>query len=226
MITTNLEHPNEEALERYLLSRSEDQEVEVLETHILACEKCILRLETLESQIINLKTALAGLDQEQIQRALNPGRRTWTSWLTVPTLSWASAAAVTFMVGLAVIPHSGEHNPQLVPTNPLAAAGELAACDGSDANLSACRGNKTPSFPGDRPLVLRLSTTDIPKGSVDVQVVSGLGAEVWQGQATVSEERAEVRLPRIAQPGPYFLRLYTRTSGTRELAREFRMEIK
>ena len=60
MTNPYLEHPSEEALERFLLNRSEESEVEILETHVLACESCITRLETLESDLITLKTALVG----------------------------------------------------------------------------------------------------------------------------------------------------------------------
>ncbi len=231
MTNPYLEHPNEEALERFLLQRSEENELEVLETHILACETCITRLETLELQITDLKAALVTAEEQRIQKELNPARSSWKSWFTVPTLSWAGAACAALAVGLAVIPHYTQHNLQLSSAKSgEVAEGDLSACrgaDGADTSLATCRGTETAILPEGRPLDLRLDTTDIPQGPVDVQVVNGAGADVWQGQTTVSNERAEVRLPEISQPGTYFLRFYAPSaSAEHELLREFRFEVK
>ena len=226
-----LDHPNEEALERFLLQRSDENELEVLETHILACEVCITRLETLELQITNLKAALVTAEEQRIQKELHSARSSWKSWFRVPSLSWAGAACAALAVGLAVVPHYTQHNLQLstVKSNEVA-EGDLSACrgaDSSDASLATCRGMETATLPQRRPLDLRLDTTDIPQGPVDVQVVNGAGADVWQGQTTVSNERAEVRLPEISQPGTYFLRFYAPSaSAEHELLREFRFEVK
>jgi hypothetical protein len=48
----------EEALERFLLHQSRDEELEVLESHILACESCVTRLEDLEVWLAVTKLAL------------------------------------------------------------------------------------------------------------------------------------------------------------------------
>ncbi|MBV8864552.1 MAG: hypothetical protein JO210_04035 [Acidobacteriaceae bacterium] len=225
-----LDHPNEEALERFLLQRSEESELEVLETHILACETCITRLETLELQIANLKAALATAEEQAIQKELNRERFSWKSWFTVSSLSWAGAACAALAVGLAVVPLYTQHNLKLSNANSgEIAEGDLSACRGAglDTNLATCRGAETTTLPEGRPLDLRLDTTDIPQGPVDVQVVNGAGADVWQGQTTVTDEHARVRLPEISQPGTYFLRFYAPSaSAEHELLREFRFEVK
>ena len=56
------EHPSEEALERFLLNMSPEEEVEGFETHILACGYCIEQLETLETQIAATRLALQTLE--------------------------------------------------------------------------------------------------------------------------------------------------------------------
>ncbi len=212
------------------MHRSEDQELEVLETHILACATCITRLESLELQISTLKQALATAEEERIRRELNPAKSSWRSWLTIPTLSWAGGACAALALGLAVVPHLVQHGIPTTASNQMQVAeGDLSACNGSDSdtNLATCRGVETATLPEGRPLDLRLDTTDIPQGLVDVQVVNGAGTEVWQGRTTVRKERAEVRLPQIARPGPYFLRFYAPSASTeRELLREFRFEVK
>ena len=63
-----LEHPTEEALERFLLHQSQEAEIEIVETHILACESCVERLEVLETHIAATKIALA-----ELQRAVYLG---------------------------------------------------------------------------------------------------------------------------------------------------------
>jgi hypothetical protein len=222
------EHPNEEALERFLLNRSENEELESLETHILACESCIGRLETLELQIADLKTALTLSEEARIQRELNKNQQPfWKRWLTIPSLSWAGAACAALALGLTVLPHSILRNRDIAATT-RAAVGDLSACSGSDIDsLASCRDSETTVLPENRPLDLRLATTDIPAGPVDVQVVTSNGSQIWQGQSTVSHEHAEVKLPGISRPGPYFLRFYAQGPAVdRELLREFRFEVK
>ncbi len=222
------DHPSEEALERFLLNRSENEELELLETHILACESCISRLETLELHITDLKTALTLSEEARIQRELNKNQQPfWKGWFTVSSLSWAGAACAALALGLAVLPHSILRNRNAVPSME-AVRGDLTACSGSDIDsLASCRGLDTAVLPENRPLELRLATTDIPAGPVDVQVVASNGSEIWQGRSAVSNEHAEVRLPGISRPGPYFLRFYAQGSGVeRELLREFRFEVK
>ena len=94
---TYFDHPNEEALERFLLQRSDENELEVLETHILACEVCITRLETLELQITNLKAALVTAEEQRIQKELHSARSSWKSWFRVPLLivGWGGLRCVS-----------------------------------------------------------------------------------------------------------------------------------
>ena len=229
MTDSYLEHPNEETLERFLLNRSEDQELEVVETHILACESCITRLENLELQINDLKVALANWEEQRIQNELNPKRSAWKSWFSMPNLSWAGAACAALIFGLTFIPQSLHKSPYSSASSQVAER-DLSACvgsNGSDTDLTTCRGVEVATLPENRPLNLRLDATDIPEGPVDVQVVGSDGSEIWQGQTTVSNQRAQVKVPQISQPGPYFLRFYAPGAGTeRELLREFRFEIK
>ena len=228
MTNPNLEHPTEEALERYLLERTNEQELESLETHILACESCITRLETLEPEIVSLKSALVDFEEARIQNELNPSRSSWKNWFTIPTLSWAGAAAAALGIGLAVVPHSMQRLSSAPSVQ--VAEGDLAGChdsNGTDMTLSACRGTETTTLPGGHPLHLRLDAADIQQHKVDVQVVNGTGSEIWQGQTTVSNERAEIDMPQISKPGSYFLRFYAPSANSeRELLREFRFEVK
>jgi hypothetical protein len=52
------DHKDDEALERFLLNMSSEEELEILESHIIACGYCIERLETLETDIGAIRLAL------------------------------------------------------------------------------------------------------------------------------------------------------------------------
>ena len=230
MTNPYLEHPNEEALERFLLNRSGDQELEVLETHILACESCVTRLESLELELAHLKESLTFAEEQRIEKALHPSK-TWKDWFSLPNLSWAGAACAALAVGLVVVPHSlHKLSPGAASNSLTVAEGDLSACrgaDGASADLATCRGTETATLPQNHPLDLKVDTTDIQPGPVDVQVVNGNGGEVWKGAAAVDHERARVQLPGLVEPGAYFLRLYARTVGSEhELLREYRFEVK
>ncbi len=228
MTNPNLEHPTEEALERYLLQRTDEQELESLETHILACESCITRLEILEPEMLTLKAALVESEEARIQNELHPSRSFWKDWFSIPRLSWAGAAVAALGIGLAVVPHSMQR--LSAPHSVQVAEGDLTGCqqsNGTDLTLAACRGTETTTLPGGHPLHLRLEATDIQQRQVDVQVVNGTGSQIWQGETTVNNERAEINMPEITKPGSYFLRFYAPSANSeRELLREFRFEVK
>ena len=200
-----LEHPTEEALERFLMQHSQEEELEILETHILACASCIARLENLEMQIAATKIALRELQQTSRQEVRSSEKRSWKAWFSVPTLSWVGAAAV-LLLGVAVIPLSTP----------------------KDVTLSAYRGSEAPSVPKWHPLHMRLNGEDLTAGPVAVQVVDQEGADVWSGKSTVSHDQVEVNLPRINKTGSYFLRLYSSAANNAsgELLREFVFEVK
>jgi hypothetical protein len=206
MRNTYLEHPTEEALERFIMKRSSEDELEVLETHILACDACVGRLENLELQISMLKEALADFEADRIQKEMAaPTRSSWKSWLSVPTLSWAGAAVAALAIGVAIIPTS-------VPRS---------------YNLSATRGAASTVLPEGKALDLHLDTTDIQQGTLQAEIVNASGAPVWKGSASVHSESAEVKVPEIGQSGTYFLRLYSDESAAdRELLREYRFDVK
>jgi hypothetical protein len=224
-----LEHPNETTLERFLLQQSASAELEAVETHILVCESCITRLEALEISLATLQSALLAFETERIQKERHASRTTtiWNKWFTMPTLSWAGATCAALALGLAVVPSELQQSISVERTVTHFAEGALSACNTSTASLlSACRGFEAAILPSDRPMRLRVDTTDLTPGPIQVQLVSSIGKEVWRGTTTVRNEQAKVELPQIAKAGVYFLRLYTQIAIADEgLLREFRFEI-
>ena len=208
MENSYFEHPTEEALERFLLSQCKEEELDVVETHVLACESCVARLEALETEIATMKVALAQLETERREKeAAKALRPSWRDWFTVPTLSWAGAgAAAALAVGMFVVP-------QFVPT---------------EVSLSAYRGVEVPVVPEGRPLHLHLNANDLAAGPITVEVVNSQGAEIWKGDSTVNHDAVDVSVPRIKETGGHFLRLYAagQANSDSALLREFAFEVK
>jgi hypothetical protein len=192
------EHPSEEALERFLLHRSQDDELEFVETHILACELCVTQLETLEVQIAATKMALRDLAAAPTGKAPK-----WKSWFTVPKLSWATAAAAL-------------------------ACGAIVFSIPRDVTIAAYRGSETPIVSEWRPLRLHLNAADLPEGPVTVELVDKSGSTVWKGLSVIQHDEVNVTLPRIKQAGPHFVRLYApvQSDAQSELLREFPLQVK
>lgn len=203
-----LEHPNEEALERFLLRRSEEPEIEMVETHILACDACVERLEILETQIAATKIALQEFQMQAERKASarekRPwrGNRSWKPGFGTAGLSFAGAVAcLALVVGL--------FSPAQV-------------------HLSAYRGIETPLVPEWRPLHMHLNATDLANGPVAVQLVNGEGAEIWKGASAIRNDQVDVNMPRLTKTGNYFVRLYEPSKGGAEgdLLREFAFRVK
>jgi hypothetical protein len=209
MQNTKPNHPTEDELERFVLNRNTEQELEAVETHILACESCVTRLEHLEFQISVTKLALLDLSREQLAKAALPDESSWRTWFSVPKLSLTGAVAAVALA-LMVVPAF------LPPRAPVA-----------QVKLSTFRGEETSIVPAGHSLDIHLSTTDLAEGSVLVTVVDIHGTEVWKGRAAIRNEQAEVVVPPITERGAHFLRLYgpTQANSDSDLLREFAFQV-
>jgi hypothetical protein len=211
MQDTYFEHPAEEALERYLLNRCHEDELETVETHLLACESCVSRLENLKLEITAMKQALAQWQEEEAMRSAKIVQPFgWRRWFAVPKLAWAVAVAA-LALSITLVPHFRNLN------------GETA-----NVNLSAYRGLETVFVPQGRALHITLNAEDLPSGGAEVSLVDSNGATVWSGPAQIHDNRAVVTVPRIQQAGAYFVRLSSKSSGGTEpeLLREFSITVR
>jgi hypothetical protein len=197
------DHPSEEALESFLLNRLSEAELEIVETHILACEFCVEQLETLEALIAATKSITVEPETRQIHLRLAHTSRTWQEQFSFFKLSLAGAfSALTIGAILFSVPH--------------------------EVNLSAYRGRETPIVATWRPLRLNLNATDLAEGPVVVELVDNSGASVWKGSSVIRNDEVKVTLPRITAPGPHFVRLYNpiQRDARSELLREFTFQVK
>ena len=210
MQDTYLDHPNDEALERFLLHHANEEELEVVETHILACESCVTRLEDLEFLIATTKLALQEVRNEQLAKQIAKQQQTssWKSWFTVPRLSWAGGLAV-FALGVALVPQLTQQHP-------------------ADVALSAYRGLDVSTVPEGRPLHVSLNANDLGSGPVTVELVDGQGLRLWQGSTDIQNNKVDISIPQIRQIGTHFIRLYSPKpgNGEGELLREFAFQVK
>ncbi len=202
MQNSYLEHPPEETLERFLLNQSQEEELEVVETHILACESCVSKLEALEIQIGAMKLALAELQGKQRAKEIAKARNPWKNWFTVPKLSWASATAVLALALFVFVPRN--------------------------VDLTSYRGSGNVIVPAGHPLRLHLNANDLPEGPVTVEIVDATGTQIWKGAAAIRHDRVDVAVPSIREHGSHFLRLYAPARGNSEggLLREFAFKTK
>jgi hypothetical protein len=209
MQNTKPDHPTEDELERFVLNRSTETELEGMETHILACPSCVTRLEDLEFEISVTKLALRDFQREQLAKTALPRETSWKTWFTVPKLSLTGAVAAAAL-GLVVAPAF------LTDRAPVA-----------QVRLSAFRGEGTFTVPSRHQLDIHLNSADLAEGPVLVAVVDIRGGEVWKGKATIHDEQAEVIVSPISERGAHFLRLYApnQASPDSDLLREFAFQV-
>jgi hypothetical protein len=202
----NPDHPSEDSLERFLLNRCEVDELEIVETHIFACEACVTRLETLELTIEATKLALQNLQIEQAAKIAHstPGRAAWLRWLTLPRLTFAGAAlaACTFAISFVSVPR--------------------------DVTLVANRGDEITQASVWLPIYLHLYARDLPSGPLSVDIVDAQGTKVWEGEATVQKEKINVKAGRLTTPGQYFVRVFSQSAQDADsgLLREYSIQAK
>jgi hypothetical protein len=198
-------HPSDYALEEYLFGRHTEHDLENVETHVLACESCVSKLELLETDIAALKLALCDLSNHSSNAQ---PYRSIGNWVSVPPLAWATLAV---LLALCVsLPKIAQHGTPI-----------------TEVTLHAYRGSEIAVVPVHHSALLRMDALDLPAETVSVQLVDIYGKELWAGHSSVKDDQAEVILPAQPNTGTYFLRFYgPLTSSTdTSLLREFVFEV-
>lgn len=200
----SLEHPGVELLERFALNTCSEDELELVETHIMACESCVCALENLELEIAVIKLAL----QQSLERDAAAARTQaehatsgWKSWFTVPRLSWAGAglAACAFCL-LAFMP-----------------AKVQTQSERGSANVTV--------VPEWRSTTITLVDAGLPDSAVRAELVDENGSVMWSSAANSRNGKVSLSLPRITHSGRYYARLYS-VDAEHELLGEFPLEVR
>jgi hypothetical protein len=202
-----LEHPGEEVLERFVMHQSGEEELEVVETHILACDSCVARLESLEIEIAATKLALQEIKRKEAMQSQVAAARqaSWRSWFTMPRLSFAGGLAA-IALGILIAPQF--------------------RATAVDVNLYANRGQEVTQAPIAKPLHVVMNNVDLPNGTVLVKLVDDQGKEDWKGSAPVQKDQVAVNLPKLTEPGEYHLQVYDSGSSNANQLKEFAFEVK
>jgi anti-sigma factor RsiW len=207
-----LEHPEEEVLERFVLHQSGEEETEVVETHILACDSCVSRLEALEVEVAAMKLALQEIRKnEAVADVAARQKASGRNWFSLPKLSMAAGVAA-LALGLVVIPQL-RNGTGVLPV--------------AQVSLVANRGSEFTVVPKGRPLHVVLNANDLNEKQLEVRLVDANGTELWKGSIAVQQNRASVDLPKIDSTGEDYVRLYAPTTqGEPELLREFPLTVR
>jgi anti-sigma factor RsiW len=204
---TDLTHPSEDTLERFVMNQLDEAELDGVESHILGCNSCVTRVENLEIDVAAVKLALREFQEEQIAKEVAKQTAARKSWFTLPKLSFAGAAAATVIaVGL------GFSTSFFTP---------------AEVELSAFRGREVTTVPEWRPLHMHINARELPERAVRVEVVDTAGKEIWKGATSISHDQADVSLPAFRNSGDYLLRLYSSDGSQADnLLREFSFSVK
>ncbi|MBV8552499.1 MAG: hypothetical protein JOY54_14445 [Acidobacteriaceae bacterium] len=100
MTQPHLDHPDDEAIERFAMNRCEHDEQEAIDTHIIGCPWCVDRLEKLQDEILDIKVGGTLFLRSQAAR-----KRSWLKRWTIPSLSLAGLAALAAALVLLTSPH-------------------------------------------------------------------------------------------------------------------------
>lgn len=188
--SNSIHHPTEDALERFLLRQSDDAETEMIESHFLACEMCVERLEGLESVIPVMKVALESVLTEQRTKATVPTKESvgWFGWLTLPRVALAGGLAASAALVLSVsVPRKVE--------------------------VAANRGTETTTVSTWMPIQLKLDARDLSSGPVSVELVNAQGDQVWRGPAQIDNDNLQLPTVRLSSAGNYLARVFSATDG-------------
>jgi hypothetical protein len=203
-------HVGDEALERFILRHSDETELEVVETHILACDACVDRLEAMEIEIAATKLALRRIRQEKAMRSLAAARQTsWRRWFTMTRLSMAGAMAV-IALGIMIAPRFEQRNAPV-----------------AQLTLTSFRGQEIPTVPANTPVHAVFEASDLPAGALSAKLVDEQGKAAWEGTVQIQQTQASIKLPKIQKPGRYLLQLFSPgNTNQAEEVREFSFEVK
>ena len=171
------EHPSEEALERFLLNMSPEEELEILESHVLACGYCVDQLETLETQIAATRLALQKWKKQRIlKRSWLKLRVAGNGWFTIPTLSFAATGAV-------------------------AAAGQFYFRSRVTSPLRRIV-HETVVVVRRTSLHMHLNAAGLNPGAIAIELADFKGSIVWKGTSVIRHDPIDVSLPALHMAAP------------------------
>ncbi len=184
-------HGTDDQLEDYVFGRLPRPDLPALEEHLMICDACRDRLDSIEAITVGIRGA-PGSSQAVLKPASSLAD--WFSlprqWLRRPAFSVA-LGLVALLAVISIFPHGPT---KFVPVATL--------------QLTASRGEMPVIGPA-RELDLTLSDAPRDVGALTVEVVNATGKAVWSALAGSGAAGVQVKVERQFGPGDYFVRLYS-----------------
>lgn len=210
-------HPQDEALEAFVLERLPEQDLAGFEEHLLICETCQERVKDLDDYLPPLKWMLLQTQSDPKEFGVRHALGKLIGPITRPRrptviAAWASAMGAAALL-LYLFPAFG-----VPPRN----------SDGPAAfvTLAALRGGGEETMargPAQQPLELSMRLDDLSRSvPYRVEVVTATGRNAWSGPAQVSGATVSARISPGLRAGMYWARLY---ASNGELLREFGLRV-
>ena len=190
------QHTLQAVLGNYLLGRLEEPEKTAVEEHLLLCEACRQELDEQEFGYLVRESSRRIRSREEAA-AMRLRRHPRLAW------PWALAAGLAAVLFLS--------RPSVTTTY-------------SDVELQTMRGAPgTARAPAGHPLRLAIDLTELPaRPTLKLELVTAVGAPVFQASQTVTGDTLVVVIDRKLTPGIYWARLYDPDS---RLLREFGLRV-
>ncbi len=201
----NAGHPDEEAVEMYVMGKLDAHAIDQFEDHVLLCEACQHRVQVSETYFLSMRSAMAKAPAPEPEHSTI---RRLKDFFQMPTPVWAGAAAV---IAIAL---AGVVGTRFFTRSPVPVAVALTATRGETASIAA-----------HGPLDLNLDTRDLPSAeSYRVQMVNADGKSVWeQNQVSSAAGHLSIHVAKHLASGQYFVRIYGSNAGT---PREYAIQIR
>ena len=192
MDRNTLKHVGEERLEAYAMGTLAEDEVAVVEEHLLFCATCQDRLEELDGYTQAMRGAAKRIREEEVVAPATPGA--WgrvREWFHTPAPIWAGALAM-----LAVILMIGLRLQVQPPGSPV------------EVELHAIRGASAGTALAGHALRLRLDNRGVAEDAAwRVEIVDEEGTRVWIGTGSWTDSAVLASVDRSFTAGTYFVRL-------------------
>jgi methionine-rich copper-binding protein CopC len=201
---TNTPHLSEEAIEKYILGRMAEPEVDALEQHLLLCEFCRDQVQKSEAFVQAFRSVAPHVqsvppsiwDRIRAVVALHPG----------PVWTVASALAAIMLV-FTLIP-TGSRSVQHV---------DLSTARGTDASAPHARAKTT--------IDLQIDLSELPAASLyTIELVDANGTVIANYTSEAKSSKLTIPVTKPLAPGQYWVRIYGNSLKT-ELLREYGLKV-
>ncbi len=212
---SNVSCLTDQEIEEFLFNRLSGVTREVVEEHLLACQKCLDRVEAEEEYVNQMKSAAGAVERETLERAYagTPHQPGWLdrlgAWLSAGRRrTWSLALASLVVAGAVSISHfrMGDQDAQAV-------------------RLDVYRGEAgVVEAQAETPLELTMRVEGLPDGSYQMEFIAGDGTQLAREVGTARRGELSWKIKNRHKAGSYWVRLRPAAGGA--LLREFGLKLR